>query len=656
MKYYIDRKRLGIAEIFSDMHKIFSPSNDMTPEETVELMCQQSRRTRSRIAAAVNHGVRKMTSSPGADVDEYLNDDVRDIADTPVNADTLGSLLPFMKWLAELHRLNSLDVERSQYSLNDAADNMDRDAGEYLKNCSQNMMWQNITLLQEEGGLLMNTQERFWGKTGLFFPDVRTEFEGAFPLVGMLFCIEGEHSGQGFQFSFLLNVEFGTDDMELRALQNRNWVRITFRCGKPEMRCSLYDYGGFLGRMGERGHGFIDDWCRELLSKEQTIGVYGMSPGERELLPMARVFRIIYQMSDIEGAGHSGGTHSVRMSGKAAEAIGNRFNYASLGARLDECGMKELRADLDEIVEAWSCDDPENAADAMWSFARRLRSLERSDRVRELYGGIVGCMKEATAGYADVSRLYGGLDDACEKIRLLLEPKLTENGFTGSYPHYRRRRGKKGEYISLINHNLNQRTVNGMMIYYFAMSAAVKPLSHTGKRKERSWFAAGIPFDLTTAEDCATVSDGRTKYAMLGGLYDGESAEVYVSVFDGISDEPAPSDTADSLLRSLDVALGEFRGRAMPRRYKKKRRRVGISVKNETTLNGVFMKFLPLGMYISALLMGAYVVCDRFFGVSVPGIPDPTSALLVSLLTGMLTALGCSALRLHRLGRHIWRH
>ena len=50
MNYYLDRKRMGIAEIFSGMHPIFSPSNDMNAKETVRLMCEQSFRTRAKIA------------------------------------------------------------------------------------------------------------------------------------------------------------------------------------------------------------------------------------------------------------------------------------------------------------------------------------------------------------------------------------------------------------------------------------------------------------------------------------------------------------------------------------------------------------------------------------------------------------------------------
>ena len=130
VNYYIDRKRMGIAEIFSEMHPIFSPSNDMNAKETVRLMCEQSFRTRAKIAAGINRAIRKLTNDSTVDVADYLNDDIKNLSENPVRADNLNDLLPFMKWLENLHRVNSLSVERSQYSLNDAANHMERAAGE----------------------------------------------------------------------------------------------------------------------------------------------------------------------------------------------------------------------------------------------------------------------------------------------------------------------------------------------------------------------------------------------------------------------------------------------------------------------------------------------------------------------------------------------
>ena len=69
------------------------------------------------------------------------------------------------------------------------------------------------------------------------------------------------------------------------------------------------------------------------------------------------------------------------------------------------------------------------------------------------------------------------------------------------------------------------------------------------------------------------------------------------------------------------------------------------------------MKFLPLGMYLTALLMGAYVICNRFFDVSryVP-VTDTRTALVLSLGIGVLFTVLCTVLRMGSLRRHIWKY
>ena len=649
---------MGIAEIFSGMHPIFSPSNDMNAKDTVRLMCEQSFRTRAKIASGINRAISRLTQDSTVDVEDYLNDDIKNLSENPVRADNLNDLLPFMKWLEELHRVNSLAVERSQYSLNDAANHMDRAAGELLRSCSSNMMWQNITFIQENGGLLLNLTERFWGKAGLFFPDVETVFEGTFPLVGMLFCVEAEHTDSGFEFSFVVNVEFGTDDMELRTLQNRNWLRLTFKCGSPELRLSLFDYGKYLLDFGKCGHGFIEDWCSEAISKEQSLGNPSMSEKEQELLPLTKILRIAYQIADVFVFGD--GDHSpsdVAIPGKILELLGNRYRFSLYEKLFKETGQQDLYDLLAEAVDAWGEDDMEAISNEMWNFARMLHAKEREDSVREFYDRLIRMMLDCTSEFEGISRLYGTYSEAEKRMRSIIEPKLTENGFTGSYPHYRRRKGKKGEYISVLTSNVNKRTVNGIMTYYFSISAAVKRLERRGKRKSAEYFVSGVPFESTTAEDCAIVYDKHTKYAELGGIFDDESAEINIDIFEGIADENPTADTADGLLKYVDVALDAFKGRKMPGWYRKKRRKSSVRYKNEITISCTIMKYLPFGLYIAALVMGSYVVCDRFFDVNqyIPA-ADERTALVFSLLIGFMLTIVITALRMRSLRKRIWRY
>ena len=85
MKEYLDRKRMGISQIFSEIHPIFAPNSDLNEEETVRLLCEQPRRTRHKIAVRINEGIQRLTADKTVDVEDYLNDDIRELSDYPVN-------------------------------------------------------------------------------------------------------------------------------------------------------------------------------------------------------------------------------------------------------------------------------------------------------------------------------------------------------------------------------------------------------------------------------------------------------------------------------------------------------------------------------------------------------------------------------------------
>ena len=67
----VDRKKLGLAQFFSEIHPLLSPMNDMNAEETVELLCMQSRRIRKKFADKVNESVSSILKDRTIDVDDY---------------------------------------------------------------------------------------------------------------------------------------------------------------------------------------------------------------------------------------------------------------------------------------------------------------------------------------------------------------------------------------------------------------------------------------------------------------------------------------------------------------------------------------------------------------------------------------------------------
>ena len=654
----IDRKKLGMAQLFSEMHPILAPSSDMDPDETVELLCMQTRRTRRKFAARINQGIERLTSDRTVNVEEYLNDDIRELAKYPVGSDGLIRLRPFLQWLQTLHRENTLAIDRARYRVNDAAAHMDRASGDLLRACFENLMWHGVSFVREGDAIVLNLRERLWGKARLVFPAVETPFVGTFPMVGMFFSMDAAYHEGRFSFTFLIDVEFGDEELERRAMQDRNWVRLAFECGCPTMECEYFDYGKILSDFGCRYHRFIEGWCSEVLGKEAMLGDSSLSAREKDLLPLAKILLMSYQLADLESGLEVGQRVEGNLSQKVLELLDNRYGLAPFQALFADNGQEALFELLRQAIEAWGEDDDfEETNRRVWELARELRRLEREDGMRQFYQALTARMLDCSAEFEGVSRIYGSYAEAAEIMRNMIEPKLRAEGFEGTYPHYYRRRGKKGEYISVLTHDMNNRTINGTMTYFFSLSAAVKKLEKQGRGSEAVYFAGEIPFEQSTAEDCAAVFCRGVKYAELGGQADDVKASVSVDVFEGLSEEKSQTDTAPELLRYADVAIGAMKGKAMPRWYRRVRRRSLARPEPETTFNDWLTHYLPWGICLAGLLMVTYIVCGRFMPVTewVPGLTG-TAAVIFSLLAGLVLPLVCAVIKRIKQHRRIWRY
>lgn len=651
---YVDRKKIGIELLFASMSAVTSRQNEITPMETVERLCDQPHRMRKKFASLINSGVRTLTKEPSIDVESYLNEDIKELAQYPVTADTMERLLPFFEWLMEIQRQNALEMDKSRYLLNDAASHMDRASGGFLQAYS-NLLGQSPSFVQCGDSIVMHANDHIWGRASLVFPDVKMKFSGTFPLIGHLFWIDAEYRDGRYFFSFLMNVEFGSADQHQRALQDRNWVRLSFESACPHMEFITTDYGRALAAAGKCGHSFIDEWSSGVLYKESVVGANSLSDKEKELLPIAHVFRLAYQIAEVAEAGELSGHEQLSLPEKVTDILANRYNFSRIETLFKSAGEEELYNKLSDAVTAWSCSDADETSRHMYEFSVLLYQKEKSDTLRPLYKKIIALMRECTAEFDGRSPLFGTYPEAKDKMRDLIEPEIKAMGFDGEYPHYRRRRGKKGEYISVLTGDVAEHPINGKMRYRFELSAAVKKLK---KDANGTYLAAGMPFDETTAEDCRSVSVKNAKFAEMGGAYDGMEATINVDVFDDVSiDNEFLVDNAAALTKFVKVASNSMNGKKSPRWYRKMRRKAFAKPKHQFTLGKAMLKFMPLGLYLTVLMTGAYLVCDELFGLT-EKIPQLTgnAAIGISLAAGMLAVGVCSVCAVRSKKKRIWRY
>lgn len=652
---YIDRKKIGIEMLFAFMSPITSQENQMNAEETVQRICEQPRKTRAKIAELINSGIKTLTQNMSIDVKSYLNEDILDLAKYPVTADTMKRLVPFFEWLQDIQRENTLTRDKSRYMLNDAASRMDRETADFLRTFSD-ISGQGVTFMRRDDSVVMYTQERFWGRAGLVFPDVDTKFIGSFPIVGFIFWIDAEyHDNNRYTFSFMLDVEFGNTEHQKRTLQDRNWVKFKFECARPHIELQANDYGKTFADAGKCGHDFIESWSNEIMIKEGTIGESSLSAKEKELLPAAHVLRLAYQLADIDEGMPVMFRNDARLSEKVLETLENRYKFDFFEKLFKSAGEDELYGLLNDAMIAWSNSNFDETCKNVWAFARKLKAKESADSVRLLYKKIIEQMISCTAEFDGKSELYGSCPQALENARTFVEPTLNALGFFGEFPHYRRRRGKNGEYISVVMSDVKDFSANGVIGYRFELSAAVKKLK---KQSNGEYLAGGMPFDETTAEDCRSVSDENVKYTRLGGDYDNSVSVTNVKIFDGLA-ELNNSDEAGNLElnKFLGVASDSMKGKKMPRWYKKMRRAAKIKPEHKLTFGKALLGYLPIGLYLTLMLMLGYFVCDYAFTVT-DYLPQLTAniAMCISLIAGLLVTLAGAGLRFHDKKKRIWRY
>lgn len=408
---YIDRKKIGIEALFAAMSPILSQANGLNAEETVRRLCEQPYKTRADLAEKVNFGIKTLTNDTTVDVSDYIDDDIRELARYPVSGDSVSRLLPFFKWLMEIQRQNALEIEKSRYMLNDAVANMDRSTGDFVRTYF-NQTGQSVSFVREENSIIMNAHEQFWGKASIVFPDIDMKFSGTFPIVGFLFWVEVEHNNGRYKFNFLMDVEFSDKDNHKRPVQDRNWLQLTFECSQPHMKLETFDYGKYLADFGRCGHDFIESWCNEILNKETVLGNYSMSNREKELLPVAKVFKLSYQLADMESGALSGKSVSDgRLSDKVLETLENRYQFSKFEELLKSVGQDDLYKLLSDAMEAWSCSDFDETSKNIWNFARLLRQKEQIDAIRPLYKKIIELMRGCTSEFSGKSKLYGTYAD-----------------------------------------------------------------------------------------------------------------------------------------------------------------------------------------------------------------------------------------------------
>ncbi len=631
---YIDRFSLGIERFFEDKSHLTSNLREYSPAEIISRLESAPYRVRFSASHIISDGISQLLES-GDSVCERIPDDVALLSQIGNTIEPLGSsrLLPFFEWLADIYRDNEQGHVKWLASIRDAAFRMDRATGEFFVSFSS-LLNQRVVIKKQGDGLVLVTAEREWGMVKLFFPHVNiSDPQLEFPIMGYLFCMETDaESDNEFEVRFLIDTQFSDEPYVGRMLQEKDWIYFSFKSGKPVMDLVEYDYVGRLQLAGTSRAEIISASSALLLSKLAMIGSEGLSPREREMVPLAKLFHAALGFVQEEDEAVLN-----RCEELVSEVLENRYALSGIRSMLVNCDCSKLVKHLDLAGEYFYNEETDRAMKEIEKFANVYVEQVESGTARRLLFRIEERFAEMMPENSCES-VYNMSEKAIAKrVTEIAEPHLEQMGFKGEYPHFSRMTDDSLEYLSFVIRSDNFRTRRGEITYNIAVAVG-KTLTGISTK----FSPLGVPIDAPNALDCLPEKSPTSKYGELGGDYDDYRVNMVTNIF---SDDVIVSDESQELFELLKIADDSFSGRALPEQFLEHRRSV---IKPSQRIFRSVIDNIHYGVIAAIMFLLVYALFGQaLFGTAV--------AIVLTVAIGLFVPFVISLVYYLVHFRHIWR-
>lgn len=331
------------------------------------------------------------------------------------------------------------------------------------------------------GGFRLCADIYAWGRIELLLTDCAFRAEESLPLGAvMLHRFSARREGERDAASLTFSVSDEADAPQ---------TKLAFTCGRLEARERLLPYTEHAGLPGAallREQTAL--FSMQLLTKAFALDEDGLTQAERELLDCA--------WFAVMNASPAYADELAALYGEEGLEQESRIREIRACSHIENSGP--LREALEAFHEADESGDGQRLRRAQTQLLRLFEN-SASMELHRFYHSLLDAFLRANEAY--VPRGETGEAAACLQA---LDAFLTQAGFTGVFPHYRRRRGQRGEYVS------------------FAWSLAWReaeavPLLHlVGGTSDLIDGALGpIPFGQSNAFDCEWTT-AKARCAILG--------------------------------------------------------------------------------------------------------------------------------------------
>lgn len=629
---HINRFQIGIELFLSQISTITSPANDVSPEETIELLKEQSFSAQTEFCKKIQSGLRRLISDR-YDVSSFIPARVKAVAESQFTP-TPERLLPIFKWVASLHRTNQQMRVQWLSDLKNVSDRIGADAGHFLESFSM-MTSQRISLVRVEDRMVLSVPDRLWGQAKLIFEDAACNMPDALPCFGYIFWVEADTTENGYVFRLLIDSEFSETVYTERLLQNKNWVEFSIECSSAVLAANLCDY---TLRVRNSGRGAFETsmiCCRELLHKASILGVYALNPAERELLGVAQILLHTGVLQQLD-------TKNLLPPLPADDLFENRYSFERAAAYFQQsCGIQgdRLHQLLMQILDAYEEGLQKKFAKYLAQFSDYWEQLVKTGRIRVISHPLQRSFAKATAGFREGYSFERYLSDARAALSRTFSPLLEEHGFSGSFPHFRRIRRHKAEFLSFVLRDPPAARSDGNIYFTYGIQLSRCSYSYV----EGDTLVFDMPYENCTAAECGLEKSHYSDFARLDRDESGTLC-VFCYEYNKLVPEERSDAMAKSLIPCFHLALDCFDNKPVPKKYAAQHKRILHASHRFGRLLG---EFSAVGILVSILLL--------YFGKS--RVVTTTHAVILtvsSILAGAAVVLLCSILGYGRMKRRIW--
>ncbi len=641
---YLNRQRLGIEAFLASKSGMFSRHNELDPDEFISRLKEQPYAVRSKVALDVKSAVTELTSGR-YDTGSLIPPHIAALSADQCSADRVGKMRPFFVWLQGIWRDN--DQARSEWrsQLNTVAKSLNSVAGECILAVSTGYNNQRGLLEQREDGLIeLSLHERRWGRLSIRFPQCEVLSEGAVTTLGFMYIVEGELlEGDRYRFDILFDTEFITDDKTIRALRGGAWHQVSFTCGAPEVRLDAVNYALSADIRGASRLETVRYSSEVLCEKASLAGEAMLSAAERTALPAARLIASTKILSD---KGKSGDLKSEDMLIDLAD---NRYMFERVADIFEKEKAEPLCRLMGKAIDCMESEDIDGALKNLRILPKLMDDLCSHGHLMPLLVRLHDMMKTAGGCEESESTREQIFRKAAEGFKNAAEPKILKMGFEGTYPHYRRIRHGKAEYITAIIEREPEALEGSDLRYGFSLCASQVKM----KRKERkAGVLREIEFEKTIGTDFFNERPEYSNSGIVDCAVKNGFVQVLVDVLDGTVSQPDGSEI-DAMLKCIKRSFNGF-ALKRPQRLERKKN-MDKKTRGKLFLSSflsAFTRLIPTSN-LMCVVMAVLYLWGRTQYAAIADI-DVRIAIIPIAFAGIITALARALFYCLRRKRKLW--